>query len=151
MKITVNRSYKGDTYTIGKLYLNDKYFCDVLEDTDRGLTQSMPLSMIKSKKISAKTAIPSGTYNVTLDIISPKYSKSHYYMNLCKGKVPRLLDVPGFEGILIHTGNTAEDTEGCLIVGENKIKGKVINSKIIFEKLYKELLKDKDNLIIEIK
>ena len=72
-------------------------------------------------------------------------------MNFCKAKVPRILNVPGFEGILLHKGNTEKDSSGCLIVGENKVKGQVINSTATFEKLYKELLKDKNNITITIK
>ena len=151
MKLLVDRKYKKENYTISNLYIDGKYFCNTIEDTDRGLTQNMPLAEIKAKKVASKTAIPTGTYKVTLDVVSPKYSKSPYYINVCKAKVPRLLDVPGFDGILIHTGNTEKDSSGCLIVGENKIKGQVINSKATFEKLYKELLKDKNNITITIK
>lgn len=151
MKILVDRKYKKDLYTISNLYIDDKYFCNTIEDTDRGLTQTTSLAEIKKNKIPSKTAIPSGIYKVTLDIVSPKYSKNSYYQSICKSKLPRLLNVPGFDGILIHCGNTEKDSAGCLIVGENKVKGKVINSKATFEKLYKELLKDKNNITIEIK
>lgn len=151
MKILLDRFFKGPKYTVGHLYIDGKYFCDTIEDVDRGLLNSMPLSEIKAKKISSKTAIPRGTYKITLDVVSPKYSKRDYYIKVCKGKVPRILNVKGFEGILLHTGNTEEDSAGCIILGENKVKGKVINSKVTFEKFYKELLKDKDNITIEIK
>lgn len=66
----------------------------------------MPLSEIKRKKIYSKTAIPEGTYTVTTSVVSPKMSQKKIYMDICKGKVPRLLNVPGYEGILIHIGNT---------------------------------------------
>lgn len=151
MKILLDRFFKGPKYTVGHLYIDGKYFCDTIEDVDRGLLNSMPLSEIKAKKIPSKTAIPRGTYKITLDVVSPKYSKRDYYIKVCKGKVPRILNVKGFEGILLHTGNTEEDSAGCIILGENKVKGKVINSKVTFEKFYKELLKDKDNITIEIK
>lgn len=151
MKILLDRFFKGPKYTVGHLYIDGKYFCDTIEDVDRGLLDSMPLSEIKAKKIPSKTAIPRGTYKITLDVVSPKYSKRDYYIKVCKGKVPRILNVKGFEGILTHAGNTEEDSAGCIILGENKVKGKVINSRVTFEKFYKELLKDKDNITIEIK
>lgn len=151
MKILLDRFFKGPKYTVGHLYIDGKYFCDTIEDVDRGLLDSMSLSEIKAKKIPSKTAIPRGTYKITLDVVSPKYSKRDYYIKVCKGKVPRILNVKGFEGILLHTGNTEEDSAGCIILGENKVKGKVINSRVTFEKFYKELLKDKDNITIEIK
>lgn len=151
MKILLDRLFKGPKYTVGHLYIDGKYFCDTIEDVDRGLLNSMPLSEIKAKKIPSKTAIPRGTYKITLDVVSPKYSKRDFYIKVCKGKVPRILNVKGFEGILLHTGNTEEDSAGCIILGENKVKGKVINSRVTFEKFYKELLKDKDNITIEIK
>ena len=97
--------------------MDGKYFCDTLEDKDRGLSQSTPLSIIKSKKVPGQTAIPTGTYKVIVNI-SPKFGRI----------LPRLLDVPGFDGILIHRGNTDKDSSGCLLVGENKVVGKVINS-----------------------
>lgn len=154
MKLKLIRKYKKPNYTIGQLYINDLYFCDVAEDVDRGLKDSMSGLEIKSKKVYGKTAIPSGVYKITLDVISPKYSKSDFYIKYAnKGRVPRLLNVKGFEGVLIHTGNTAEDSLGCLILGQNKVKGKVINSKETFKKLYPVLLeanKKKEDITIEI-
>lgn len=117
MKILVKRIAKRDTYTIGKMYLDGKYFCDTLEDTDRNLKQTDFISSIKKVKIPNKTAIPSGTYELIVNM-SPKF----------KRRLPRLLNVPGFDGILIHRGNSDRETSGCLLVGENKIVGKVINS-----------------------
>lgn len=150
MKLVLKRIAKKTTYTIGKLYINDVYFCDTLEDTDRGLSSSMSLDAIKAKKEAANTAIPTGTYKVSMNVVSNKYSNSPFYKKLCSSKVPKLLNVPGFDGILIHTGNDNTDTEGCILVGENKQAGKVLNSKVTFEKLYKELLKDKENITIKI-
>lgn len=150
MKILVDRKYKKEDYTISNLYIDGVWFCNVIEDTDRHLKQTDSLATIQAKKVYAKTAIPSGTYKVTLDFVSPKFSKKTYYKNFCGGKLPRLCNIPGFEGILIHIGNDQTDSAGCLIVGENKVKGKVINSKATFEKLYKKLLTDKNNITIEI-
>lgn len=152
MKITLTRIAKKPTYTIGKLYVDGKYFCDTIEDKDRGLTQDTPLYKIKSTKIMHKTAIPSGTYKVTLNVISPKYSKKEFYIKYANaGRVPRLIDVPGFEGVLIHCGNTADDSSGCILVGKNKVVGKVIESKETFIQLYQLLKLAKDEITITIK
>lgn len=137
MKLVVKRTYRGPNYTIGHLYVNDKYFCDTIEDVDRGLTQGMSKIEIAKKKVKGQTCIPYGTYLVTMNVVSPKYSdyKKYPYAIMVNGKMPRILNVPGFEGILIHPGSTALDTDGCLVVGENKVKGKVINSQVTWKKL----------------
>lgn len=152
MKIQVKRIAKKDTYTIGKLYINGKYYCDTLEDKDRGLDSKMPITNINAIKIKSKTAIPTGTYKVTLDIQSPKYSNftKYSFAKSCNGKIPRLLNVPGYEGVLIHPGNTSDDTDGCILVGENKEVGKLVNSRATWMELYRILSTDKDNISIEI-
>jgi len=144
MKLTVKRFAFKPTYTIGKLFIDGVYFCDTLEDKDRGLTQNMPLAELKSKKVKGETCIPYGKYDVTLDVVSAKYSNftKYPYVKFCGGKMPRVLNVPGFEGILIHAGNNDKHTEGCLLVGQNKVVGQVINSQATWTKLYK-LLQDK--------
>lgn len=142
LKLRLTRIYKGPTYTIGKLYINDKYFCDTLEDTDRGLTDKMTLTEILKIKKPSETAIPSGTYNITLDIVSPRFSTKTFYKQVCNGKLPRLLNVKGFDGILIHVGegpNGAKFTSGCLLVGLNTIKGGLTQGKECFKKLYSKL------------
>lgn len=151
MDLKLSRLFKGNDYTIGKLYINGEYFCDTLEDMDRRLNQTDDLSVIYSLKVYGKTAIPKGTYKITLDVVSPKFSAPKYadsYGNI-QGKLPRLLDVPGFEGILIHIGNSHTDTDGCILVGENKVKGKVINSTNTFNALYAKL-KLAENITITI-
>ena len=117
MKLLLRRIAKRPTYTIGKLYIDGKYFCDTLEDTDRGLKQDTPLSEIRKIKVPSRTAIPTGTYKVIVNK-SPKFGRM----------LPRLLNVPGFEGILIHRGNSDKDSSGCVLLGENKVVGRVINS-----------------------
>lgn len=140
MNILVKRVAKRASYTIGKMYINGVYFCDTCEDTDRGLTQYMSLAEIKRKKIYSRTAIPTGTYNVTMNVISPRFSKRDFYKKNCDGgRVPRLLNVPGFDGVLIHVGNSAADSNGCLLVGKNSQVGKVLNSTNTFLALYKKL------------
>lgn len=151
MKLTLKRIAKKSGYTIGKMYINGKYQCDTIEDADRELKQSMSLEQIKKLKVYGETAIPTGTYKVTLDVVSPKYSKQQFYLTHAgNGRVPRLLNVKGFDGVLIHCGNTAQDSLGCILVGENKVVGKVINSRETFKNLYKELLKDKNNITLTI-
>lgn len=140
MNIIVKRVAKKASYTIGKMYINGIYFCDTCEDADRGLTQYMSLAEIKRKKIYSRTAIPTGTYNVTMNVISPRFSKRDFYKKNCDGgRVPRLLNVPGFDGVLIHVGNSAADSNGCLLVGKNSQVGKVLNSTNTFLALYKKL------------
>lgn len=150
MKLTLRRIAKKDTYTIGKLYIDGVYFCDTIEDKDRGLYQKQDIQELRKIKVPSKTAIPTGIYKISLNIVSPKFSAKKIYQEICKGKVPRLLNVPGYEGVLIHIGNTAEDSAGCILVGQNKVVGKVINSTETFRKLYNKI-KGQNNLIIEVK
>lgn len=137
MKILVDRKWKKEDYTIGKLYVDGVFFSNTLEDKDRSLTSNMSLEEIKKSKKTGETAIPTGTYKIRMDIVSPKYSKSSWYVKNCNGaRMPRLKDVPGYDGVLIHAGNTAKDTEGCILVGKNDVKGMVTKSKDYFLKLY---------------
>ena len=147
MILILDRKYKLPTYTIGKLYIDGEYFCDTLEDKDRGLTDDMTVSEISKIKIKNETAIPTGTYSITLNIVSPRFSVSSFYKQVCNGKLPRILNVKGFDGILIHVGegiNGKDLTSGCILVGKNTIKGGLTNSKECFKELYK-LLKDRYN------
>lgn len=139
MKLKLRRVARNNTYTIGKLYIDDKYFCDTIEDKDRGLNQSMSLQEITNIKVKSQTAIPIGTYKI-LWTHSPKYNRF----------MPLIDNVPGFSGIRIHSGNSERDTEGCILCGENKIKGMVINSRYTINKLYpliEEACKNKDCFI----
>lgn len=133
------RFFSNDTYSIGHLTVDGVYECDVLEDTDRGLTSDMPEELIKMKKVYGKTAIPKGEYLIDMNTISPKF-KDRSWAKFCDGKLPRLIDVPGFDGVLIHVGNKPEDTLGCLLVGLNKVKGQVISSTETFTRLYNKML-----------
>lgn len=142
MKLELKRRFRGPNYTIGSLFINGVYECDTIEDVDRGLADSMSVDEVKTKKIYGRTAIPTGTYRIDMDTVSPKF-KDRSWAKFCGGKLPRLLDVKGYEGVLIHVGNKAEDTLGCILVGDNKIKGQVINSTATFQELYGELLKAK--------
>lgn len=139
MELVVDRKWKKQSYTISNLTIDGKWFCNVLEDADRGLDDSMSIAKIRELKKPSITAIPKGTYEITLDVISSKYRTNSFYKQVCNGKVPRLLNVKGFEGILIHAGNTDKDSAGCLLVGINLERGKVLKSQETFRKLYKML------------
>ena len=149
MELNIKRIARRETYTIGRLYIDGKYFCDTLEDKDRGLRQDMPVAIIRAKKRKGTTAIPTGSYRVTLAVQSPKFSKRAIYQ-FCNGYLPRLINVPGYDGVLIHIGNTSKDTEGCLLVGRNTQVGKVLESRKTFMALYDRLLEAKDNIYIKI-
>ena len=140
MRLTLMRIANKSTYTIGKLYIDGCYYCDVLEDTDRGLDDDMKESEILKKKIKGQTAIPTGTYPVKITY-SPKYKKL----------MPLIENVKGYQGIRIHSGNTHKDTEGCILTGKNKEVGKVLESRKTFNALYKILTETKENIIIDIR
>lgn len=130
MNIELKRRYIGEGYTIGSLSIDGQYFCDTLEDA------------VRQVKVYGKTAIPYGRYNIILNV-SPRFGRI----------LPRLIDVPQFDGVLIHRGNTAEDTAGCILVGENKVKGKVINStpyEIGLVKMMREAIDRGEKITIEI-
>ena len=139
MKLTLKRIYTCSTYTIGHLYADGEYLCDTLEDCDRGLTDKMTVEEISKKKVYGQTAIPKGNYEIDMDTASPSFGRKEPYKTLCKGKVPRLKKVKGYSGVLIHVGNYPKDTLGCILVGLNKAKGQVLQSRATFEKVYKVL------------
>ena len=139
MELTLERRWKKDTYTIGVLSVDGKYFCETVEDRDRGLSSDMPLNKIKRIKVYGKTAIPTGRYRIDMNTVSPKF-KNRVWAKKYGGIVPRLLSVPCFGGTLIHVGNTEVDSLGCILVGENKVKGKVINSAATFRRLMDEYM-----------
>lgn len=137
MKLKIDRAWNKDTYTISRLFVDGKRFYESLEDKDRGLKQTDSLDHIRKVKVPGETAIPSGTYEITLNVVSPKYRAIKWYRDLCGGRMPRLLNVPGFDGILIHPGSTALDSAGCILCGRNTAKGKLTSSRDTFKSLYK--------------
>lgn len=112
MELRLDRKWKKEKYTIGRLYVNGELWCNTLEDPVREIAKD------GSGKIKGVTAIPKGRYRV-LVTMSPKFHRM----------LPYVMNVPHFEGIRIHSGNTAKDTEGCILVGENTKKGMVLNSR----------------------
>lgn len=149
MNLLLKRIAKKEKYTIGKLYIDGKWFSNTLEDKDRGLNQSMSLDKIKSIKVYGETAIPTGTYKIDMNTVSPKFKNKHWAKEW-GGRLPRLLQVPGYSGVLIHVGNSAQDSFGCILVGENKLVGKVLNSSNTFRKLMDILTKAKEEIFITI-
>ena len=139
MEITVERKYKKPAYTIDKWYINGVFFSDGLEDPDRGLTSTMTLEEINKKKVYGQTAIPTGTYEINMNTVSPKF-KDRNWAKPYGGKLPRLLDVKGYEGVLIHVGNKAEDSLGCILCGKNTKRGQLTESTITFNRLMRILL-----------
>lgn len=137
-QLLLERIQKEATYTIGKLYIDGIYFCDTLEDPDRGLDNEMDLSEIENLKVFGNTAIPTGTYSIDLNKESPKF-KNRTWAQCCDGKLPRLNNVKGFKGVLIHVGNSPKDTLGCILVGKSNNMGRLINSANTFIDLIKQL------------
>jgi hypothetical protein len=121
MVITIKRLYKTETSTIGELLVNGIWECFTLEDTERKI------------KIKGETAIPKGTYRVIIN-----------ESNRFKRLLPLLIDVPNFEGVRIHSGNSNHDTEGCILVGQTRNKNYIGQSRKAFEKLFKKIQTAKD-------
>lgn len=130
MELRLIRIARLPTYTIGKLYIDDVYFSNTLEDKDRDYNHDGDLDEVGEKKVYAQTAIPSGTYKIILN-----------WSNRFQRIMPLLLDVTGFEGIRIHNGTTAANTAGCILVGENSIVGQLTESREIFYRLFNILNK----------
>lgn len=156
MRLKLERKYLKETYTIGNLYIDGKFFCNTIEDKVRDLNKDGDLLDPGETKVYGETAIPYGTYEITLDVVSPKFSKYPFYMEICNGKLPRLLNVPHFEGILIHVADGyrgADLVQGCIGIGKNKIKGGLLEGKETFKKLYNLLdtaNKNREAISIEI-
>lgn len=132
--LELNRIAKKPLYTIGRLFVDGKYFCDTLEDRCRDLD--------KEEKVMHETAIPEGTYEVIVNV-SVEF----------KRKLPLLLNVPHFTGIRIHRGNTDKDTFGCILVGENRQVGRLINStgyELRLTKLLEKAMLSGEKIIIQV-
>lgn len=140
MRLNLKRRYLGPEYTIGSLFINGKYLCDTIEDTVRDLNRDGDLLDVGEGKLYGETAIPFGDYKIELSM-SPKF----------KRLLPMILNVNHFTGIRIHRGNTAKDSHGCILPGENKRKGMVLNSTKYEKWLVREMkiaTKDGDEISI---
>ena len=125
MYIELRRKTKTDKYTLGEMYIDGVYFCDTLEDRDRGLTSQMTVEEILKIKVFGETAIPMGIYSVVVT-----------YSERFKQLMPLLLNVKGYLGIRMHNGSVPEHTHGCILVG--KISGtSLINSRSTYKRLVK--------------
>lgn len=134
----LDRKWRKPAYTIGRLYVNGEFLCNTIEDVDRKLNQNMSATEIQRIKVAAETAIPTGTYAMRVTM-SPKF----------KRELVEIVNVPGFSGIRVHRGNTAEDSAGCVIVGDNTSKGRVTNSTK-YELQITEMVKKADYAYITI-
>ncbi len=136
MLLKLVRDTFAEDCTLGKLFVDGKFECYVCEDKDRHIEDG-------EQKIYGKTAIPRGSYKVVIDR-STRFQRD----------LPRLLDVPQFEGIRIHSGNTSKDTEGCLLPGVDKLASGVGQSRVAFNRLFNKLKKAyaiKEEIVIVIK
>lgn len=138
LRLVLNRTELTPRYTMGKLYIDGEFFCDVIEDTVRDISKGNC-----TKKVMHETAIPYGTYQVSVNIPSPKFDQKTDYKDVCGNyHVPMVMNVPCFDGIRIHKGNSASSSSGCLIVGNKSSEpGHVINSEDVFKRLYPILRK----------
>lgn len=148
MKLLLTRTEKNKRNTIGILSIDGIFFCNTLEDTDRELKQTDSIEHIEDVKVFGETAIPTGTYKVDMNTVSPKF-KDKEWAKPYEGKLPRLVDVPGFEGVLLHVGNSEQDSLGCILVGE-KSGNTLINSTKTFKQLMNVLTKTKEDITITI-
>lgn len=141
MRLRIERKYFKDKYTIGNLYVNNIFFSNTLEDKNRDENKNGKFDNGETK-VYSETCIPFGTYKIIVSM-SPRFGR----------ELPRLLDVPSFEGVLIHRGNTPKDTSGCILIGENKVKGKLINStpyEVKLVKMMKEAASKGEDITIDI-
>ena len=127
MKLLLERKWPKSTYTIGRLYVDGELFCNTLEDRVADINKNGVFDG-DEKKIYSETAIPYGTYKVVYEW-SPRFGRN----------LPRLLNVPSFSGILIHSGNTAKDSSGCILVGLNKQVGRLERSRCFSDELNKRV------------
>jgi hypothetical protein len=128
MELTLIRQIFTSKSTVGELHIDGKFKCYTLEDRDRGIYSNMELKLLNSLKQFGTTAIPYGKYEVAIT-----------FSNRFKQLMPLLVAVPGYEGVRIHPGNKAEDTEGCILVGKTKSVDFIGNSKAEYAELFAKL------------
>lgn len=140
MHLTLTRIARRPDYTIGRLDFDGRHLCDTLEPTDRDLSAAMNPADILRRKVRGRTAIPTGTYRLDLTTFSPRFGHQPFYDHTCRGRLPTLQSVPGFERILLHAGNAPADTQGCILLGSNTTPGRLTASRQACEHLYHLLL-----------
>lgn len=130
VEIELKRIARRETYSIGRLSIDERYVCDTIEDRDRGLTSSMLPGEISGIKVYGQTAIPTGRYRVVLSP-SAKFSNKSWARKY-GGLVPEIKNVKGFAGIRIHPANTADELLGCIAPGSNTTVGRVNKSQAAY-------------------
>lgn len=128
MELQLVRNTFTNNSTIGELYVDGVFECYMLEDVDRGLTANMPLATIRRRKVYAQTAIPYGKYEIVIN-----------WSNRFKQYMPLLLNVPGYTGVRIHSGNHKNNTEGCPLTGTTKSTDWVGDSRKAYRKLFAKM------------
>lgn len=134
----ITRNWKKAGYTIGKFYVDGKYWCNTMEDRDRDLHAGMTEGMILARKVYGETAIPRGQYVLELTR-SPKFAGRAWGAKY-NGLVPEIVGVKGFVGCRVHPLNTAADSLGCIGLGENTVKGKITNSTAWYYKFMDQVM-----------
>lgn len=136
MELKIERKWNKPNYCIGRFYVNGELVCNTLEDTDRGLSQSMLLTDIVKNKVYGKTAIPTGEYIVSFEVV-PAWSTMRNF-TVCKKygyRFPRIKNIKGYDGVYMHSGNGPGDTRGCPLLGRNTVIGGLTDSKACIEQL----------------
>lgn len=127
MELRLERLWPKAEYTVGRLYIDGEMFCNTLEDKVADVNRNGEIDGTE-RKVPGKTAIPYGTYRIFYGW-SPRFGRN----------LPRLLNVTAFDGILIHPGNTAKDTAGCILVGRNTEVGRLTQSRLYSDELNKRI------------
>ena len=127
----------GSPCCLGRLSLDGHVLCDTLEPTSRGLSSATSLQSIRVIKRLGRTAIPVGVYRLILGY-SPRFSPRPFYRAYGRGLVPRLQNVSGFEGVLIHCGNTVVDTCGCILVGRRADSSTLVQSQKTYDRMMRQ-------------
>ena len=143
MEIEVRRTEFYPECTHGKLYIDDEYLCDTLEDQDRDFNRDGDITDKGEGKVYGQTAIPRGRYELVLKV-SARFGKT----------LPTILNVPGFTGVLIHSGNTPEETKGCILLGARQKRGRVMNSRFFmlrFMEIVKPAFEEGEKIYLSVK
>ena len=138
LQVLLTRNYRKETYTIGRIYTNGQFFCNSLEDKDRGIIQGMPLASLKKMNVQDATAFPCGTYKLRVTM-SPKF----------KRELVEVVGVPAFSGIRFHRGANAKHSSGCVLTGMNTVKGGLTDGAK-YEEAFTKLVKEADEAYLTV-